>query len=168
MPWVVAWCFFSWQAICENKQLISPYREKITRFTLHLSPSGLLLDMAYNRGIHSSNNGGNKGRRFALMLLLAFGAALLGVTALHIHRERRFFNLLVKDRDRQLLSLRLLLQVSLTSLSLSPPTHTCCSICTTRMKQHASWYNALETPCTVALKKGGGVASGRIIYSLHS
>ncbi|KAI6672903.1 hypothetical protein NL676_000809 [Syzygium grande] len=44
------------------------------------------------------------------MLLLAFGAALLGVMALHKLRERRISNLLLKDKDRELFSLHLLLQ----------------------------------------------------------
>lgn len=52
------------------------------------------------------------------MLLLAFGAALLGVMVLHKLRERRIFNLVVKEKDRDLVSLQLLLQVNL-SLSLA-------------------------------------------------
>ncbi|KAI3440709.1 uncharacterized protein J3R85_003150 [Psidium guajava] len=44
------------------------------------------------------------------MLLLAFGAALFGVMALHKLRERRISNLLLKDKDRELFSLHLLLQ----------------------------------------------------------
>ncbi|XAR55463.1 hypothetical protein NMG60_11035535 [Bertholletia excelsa] len=44
------------------------------------------------------------------MLILAFGAAILGVMLLHRLREKRMFNLLLKDKDRDLLSLHLLLQ----------------------------------------------------------
>ncbi|KAJ7948262.1 Micronuclear linker histone polyprotein-like protein [Quillaja saponaria] len=63
----------------------------------------------YNKGMHS-NNGWNRGRRYGLMLLLAFGAALFGVMVLHRLRERRIYNLLIKEKDRQLIALQLLLQ----------------------------------------------------------
>ncbi|KAF5481207.1 hypothetical protein F2P56_001876 [Juglans regia] len=53
---------------------------------------------------------GHRGRPYGLMLLLAFGAALLGVMVLHKLRERRIFNLLLKEKDRDLISLQLLLQ----------------------------------------------------------
>ncbi|CAH9116530.1 unnamed protein product, partial [Cuscuta europaea] len=53
---------------------------------------------------------GGRGRSYALLLMLAFGAAILGVMILHKFRERRIFNLLVQEKDRQLLSLHLLLQ----------------------------------------------------------
>ncbi|KAK5838318.1 N-acetyl-gamma-glutamyl-phosphate reductase [Gossypium arboreum] len=61
---------------------------------------------------HKGNGSGNghKGRPYVLMLLLAFGAALLGVMVLHKFREIRIFNLLIEDKNRQLLSLQLLLQ----------------------------------------------------------
>ncbi|XWS54231.1 hypothetical protein CRYUN_Cryun10bG0072500 [Craigia yunnanensis] len=59
---------------------------------------------------HKGNGNGNRGRPYGLMLLLAFGAALLGVMALHKLRERRIFNLLVEEKSRQLISLQLLLQ----------------------------------------------------------
>jgi hypothetical protein len=73
-------------------------------------------------GAHKGNGNGNRGRPYGLMLLLAFGAALLGVMVLHKFRERRIFNLLVKEKDRELMSLQLILQVPPsppTSLSLS-------------------------------------------------
>ncbi|XP_042971848.1 uncharacterized protein LOC122303924 [Carya illinoinensis] len=59
---------------------------------------------------NAGNSCGHRGRPYGLMLLLAFGAALLGVMVLHKLRERRIFNLLVKERDRDLISLQLLLQ----------------------------------------------------------
>ncbi|MBA0766145.1 hypothetical protein Gotri_015213 [Gossypium trilobum] len=58
----------------------------------------------------NGSGSGHKGRPYLLMLLLAFGAALLGVMVLHKFRERRIFNLLIEDKNRQLLSLQLLLQ----------------------------------------------------------
>ncbi|GAV68847.1 hypothetical protein CFOL_v3_12350 [Cephalotus follicularis] len=61
-------------------------------------------------GSYKGNNSGNRGRPYGLMLLLAFGAALLGVMMLHKLRERRIFNLLLKDKDNDLVSLHLLLQ----------------------------------------------------------
>ncbi|KAI4334013.1 hypothetical protein L6164_018756 [Bauhinia variegata] len=63
----------------------------------------------YSKGVHSSS-GGNRVRPYALMLLLAFGAALVGVMVLHKLRERRIYNLLVKEKDRDLLALQLLWQ----------------------------------------------------------
>ncbi|KAK8482117.1 hypothetical protein V6N11_063461 [Hibiscus sabdariffa] len=59
---------------------------------------------------HKGNGNGHKGRPYGLMLLLAFGAALLGVSVLHKLRERRIFNLVIEDKNRQLLSLQTLLQ----------------------------------------------------------
>ncbi|KAJ4849197.1 hypothetical protein Tsubulata_037082 [Turnera subulata] len=53
---------------------------------------------------------GNRGKPYGLMLLLAFGAALLGVMVIHKLRERRIFNLLVKERDNEIISLQLFLQ----------------------------------------------------------
>ncbi|PON81939.1 hypothetical protein TorRG33x02_222620 [Trema orientale] len=58
----------------------------------------------------SGSSNSRSGRPYGLMLLLAFGAALLGVMILHKLRERRIFNLLLKDKDRDLFSLHLLLQ----------------------------------------------------------
>ncbi|KAK4792115.1 hypothetical protein SAY86_022550 [Trapa natans] len=59
-----------------------------------------------------SNGGGQRerGRRYVVMLLLAFIAALLGVMALHKLRDRRIQNLLLRDKDREIFSLHLLLQ----------------------------------------------------------
>ncbi|KAL5581915.1 hypothetical protein UlMin_014357 [Ulmus minor] len=64
--------------------------------------------MAYSKGNGSGSS--SRGRAYGMMLLVAFGAALLGVMILHKLRERRIFNLLIKDKDRQLFSLHLLLQ----------------------------------------------------------
>ncbi|KAF7848852.1 hypothetical protein BT93_L1508 [Corymbia citriodora subsp. variegata] len=62
-------------------------------------------------GSFKGNAGGSqRGRPYGLMLLLAFGAALLGVMTLHKLRERRISNLVLKDKDRELFSLNLLLQ----------------------------------------------------------
>ncbi|CAK9158921.1 unnamed protein product [Ilex paraguariensis] len=58
--------------------------------------------------LQSSN--GNRKRPYGLMLILAFGAAIFGVMVLHKLRERRIFNLLVIEKDRQIISLQLLLQ----------------------------------------------------------
>ncbi|KAE9616851.1 hypothetical protein Lal_00034476 [Lupinus albus] len=66
--------------------------------------------MGYNKGLHSSSGGSQRGRPFVLILLIIFGAAILGVMVLHKLRERRIYTLLVKDKDRQLLSLQLLFQ----------------------------------------------------------
>ncbi|RZC46419.1 hypothetical protein C5167_039362 [Papaver somniferum] len=53
----------------------------------------------------------NRGLRpYAMMLLLAFGAAVFGVMVLHKFRERRIFSLLIKDKDRDIITLQLLLQ----------------------------------------------------------
>jgi hypothetical protein len=75
--------------------------------------------------VGSSNNG--KRRPYALLLILALGAAVLSVVILQKMRERRVFGILLQERDSQLLSLQLLLEVihplSITlslSLSLSP------------------------------------------------
>ncbi|KAE8686524.1 hypothetical protein F3Y22_tig00111059pilonHSYRG00170 [Hibiscus syriacus] len=59
---------------------------------------------------HRGNGSGHKGRPYGLMLLLAFGAALLGLLVLHKLRERRIFNLVIENKNRQLLSLQMLLQ----------------------------------------------------------
>ncbi|XP_058088055.1 uncharacterized protein LOC131234984 [Magnolia sinica] len=52
----------------------------------------------------------NRGRPYALMLLLAFGAAVLGVMVLHKLREKRLYNILISEKDRELISLQLFLQ----------------------------------------------------------
>ncbi|CAN6574419.1 unnamed protein product [Malus baccata var. baccata] len=63
-------------------------------------------------GSGGSGSGGSRGngKSYGLMLVLAFGAALLGVLLLHKLRERRIFNLLLKEKDSDLLSLHHLLQ----------------------------------------------------------
>ncbi|KAH9604511.1 hypothetical protein KSS87_011249 [Heliosperma pusillum] len=60
------------------------------------------------KNMSGSNN--QRGRSYALMLLLAFGAAILGVMVLHKLREKRIFSLLVKQKDHELLTLHLLFQ----------------------------------------------------------
>ncbi|RZC65478.1 hypothetical protein C5167_009165 [Papaver somniferum] len=57
-----------------------------------------------------SNSSSRGLRPYALMLLLAFGAAVFGVMVLHKFRERRIFSLLIKDKDRDIITLQLLLQ----------------------------------------------------------
>ncbi|CAN1123815.1 hypothetical protein LINPERPRIM_LOCUS3441 [Linum perenne] len=63
-----------------------------------------------NSSSSNSSNGGNRGRPYGVMLLIAFGAALLGVLVVHKLRERRIFNILVTEKEQQLYSLHLLLQ----------------------------------------------------------
>lgn len=73
----------------------------------------MAMAMAMGGGHKGNGNGnGNRGKPYGLMLLLAFGVALLGVMTLQKLRERRIFNLLVQDKSRHLISLQLLLQVS--------------------------------------------------------
>ncbi|XP_014493676.2 uncharacterized protein LOC106755956 [Vigna radiata var. radiata] len=75
------------------------------------SSSSPLREMAYyNKGMHSSSGGSHRGRPYVLILLIIFGAALLGVMVLHKLRERRIYTLLVKEKDHQILALQLLLQ----------------------------------------------------------
>jgi len=66
--------------------------------------------MGYNKGLH--NGGSQRGRPYVLILLMTFGVALLGVMVLHRFREKRIYNLLVNQKDHQLLTLQVLLQVS--------------------------------------------------------
>ncbi|CAN0914912.1 hypothetical protein LINGRAHAP2_LOCUS28820 [Linum grandiflorum] len=66
--------------------------------------------MAIKGNNSSSSGGGNRGRPYGVMLLIAFGAALLGVLVVHKLRERRIFNILVTEKEQQLYSLHLLLQ----------------------------------------------------------
>ncbi|GMI83842.1 hypothetical protein HRI_002053500 [Hibiscus trionum] len=64
-------------------------------------------------GLISQKGNGNNGQRSrpcGLLLLLAFGAAMLAIMTLHKLRERRIFNLLLQENGRHLVSLRLLLQ----------------------------------------------------------
>lgn len=72
--------------------------------------------MGYNKGFHH-NGVSQKGRPYLLILLMTFGAALFGVMVLHRFREKRIFNLLVKQKDHQLITLQLLLQVSYSLLN---------------------------------------------------
>ncbi|XP_059274600.1 uncharacterized protein LOC132029312 [Lycium ferocissimum] len=62
------------------------------------------------KGHMQSHNNGSRGRTYAVLVLLAFGVAIFGVLILHKLRERRIFNLLVKDRETELIDLKLLLQ----------------------------------------------------------
>lgn len=55
--------------------------------------------------------GGSRSYGLVLMFAFAFGAAFFGVMTLHKLRERRIFNLVLKDKDLQLNSLHLHLQV---------------------------------------------------------
>ncbi|TYK02167.1 Micronuclear linker histone polyprotein-like protein [Cucumis melo var. makuwa] len=61
-------------------------------------------------GSLQSKASSSRGRSYALMLLIAFGAALLGVMLLHKFRERRICNLLLKRTDQDLRSFQLLFQ----------------------------------------------------------
>ena len=93
-------------------------------------------------GSYKGNSSGHRGRPYGLMLLVAFGAALIGVMVLNKLRERRIFDLLVQQKDRDLISLQLFLQVNPSLLSLS---NAICSLlvtspCTPRMKHHASFF----------------------------
>ncbi|PSS05751.1 Myosin-2 heavy chain, non muscle like [Actinidia chinensis var. chinensis] len=54
--------------------------------------------------------GQNRGRQYGLMLFVSFGAAIFGVMLLHKLREGRIFNLLVQEKDNQLVYLHRLLQ----------------------------------------------------------
>ncbi|KAG9145478.1 hypothetical protein Leryth_019834 [Lithospermum erythrorhizon] len=59
---------------------------------------------------HLHNNNGGRGRSIGLLFLVAFGIAIFGVILVHNLRERRMVNLVVKEKDHQLISLQLLLQ----------------------------------------------------------
>ncbi|KAJ8561112.1 hypothetical protein K7X08_027302 [Anisodus acutangulus] len=62
------------------------------------------------KGHMQSQNNGSRGRTYAVLVLLAFGVAIFGVMILHKLRERRIFNLHVKDKETELIDLKLLLQ----------------------------------------------------------
>ncbi|XP_059664452.1 uncharacterized protein LOC132310279 [Cornus florida] len=64
------------------------------------------------KGHSSSSSGVKRGKAYqvGVMLVLGFGAAIFGVMVLHKLTERRIFNLLLKQKDRDLISLQLLLQ----------------------------------------------------------
>lgn len=67
--------------------------------------------MANMKGHMQSHNNGSKGRTtYGVLLLLAFGVAIFGVMILHKLREKRIFNLLVKDKEIELIHLKFLLQ----------------------------------------------------------
>ncbi|KAK9689725.1 hypothetical protein RND81_09G077400 [Saponaria officinalis] len=66
--------------------------------------------MASSYKSNTNNNNNQRAKPYALMLLLAFGAAILGVMVLHKLREKRIFTLLVKEKDHELLTLHLLFQ----------------------------------------------------------
>ncbi|CAL0332908.1 unnamed protein product [Lupinus luteus] len=66
--------------------------------------------MGYNKGVHRGNEVNHRARLYALMLILAFGGALLGTMMLHQNREKSVYNVVVKDKENELLSLQLLLQ----------------------------------------------------------
>ncbi|XP_047323037.1 putative uncharacterized protein DDB_G0290989 [Impatiens glandulifera] len=51
-----------------------------------------------------------RARRYVVMLLLAFAAAVGGVMILHMFRERRIFSILLKDKDAQIITLQFLIQ----------------------------------------------------------
>ncbi|XP_027156793.1 centromere protein F-like [Coffea eugenioides] len=59
---------------------------------------------------HHGHGTSNRGQPYGLMLLIAFGAAIIGVMVVHKFRERRIFNLLLTEKDRELTALQLLLQ----------------------------------------------------------
>lgn len=72
-----------------------------------MAMGGLLISQKGN------GNGQQRPRPCGLVLLLAFGVAMLAIMALHKLRERRIFNLLLQENSHHLISLQLLLQVSL-------------------------------------------------------
>lgn len=71
-----------------------------------MAMGGLLISQKGN------GNGQQRPRPCGLVLLLAFGVAMLAIMALHKLRERRISNLL-QENSHHLISLQLLLQVSL-------------------------------------------------------
>ncbi|OIW12081.1 hypothetical protein TanjilG_15321 [Lupinus angustifolius] len=67
--------------------------------------------MGYNKGMYRGNGDNHRAKLYALMLMLAFGGALLGTMMLHQIREKKSgYNLVVKDKENEILSLQLLLQ----------------------------------------------------------
>lgn len=60
--------------------------------------------------LSSKGGGGSRSRPYGMMLLLAFGAAVLGVMVLHKLRERRIFSIIIQDKDQNLMNLHLLLK----------------------------------------------------------
>lgn len=60
-------------------------------------------------------------KSYGLMLLLAFGAALMGVMVVHKLREKRVYNILLKEKDEELFALQVLLQVHISTVKCCPP-----------------------------------------------
>ncbi|GAB2274824.1 hypothetical protein Dimus_009598 [Dionaea muscipula] len=58
----------------------------------------------------NGGNGHQRGRPYAVILLLAFGAAFLAVMVLHKLREQRVIAMVVTEKDQQLIALHSLLQ----------------------------------------------------------
>jgi hypothetical protein len=66
----------------------------------------------YNRSRgHAMGNNNKKVPPYLLLVLLAIGAAALSVGILHKMRERRVLTVLLDERDQQLISLQVLLEV---------------------------------------------------------
>ncbi|MED6154936.1 hypothetical protein PIB30_001078 [Stylosanthes scabra] len=63
--------------------------------------------MAQNKGLHGEHK---RTRSYAFILMLAFAVAFLGALMLHKFREKRLCSFLVDEKDRELLSLQLMLQ----------------------------------------------------------
>ncbi|XP_021717402.1 glutamic acid-rich protein-like isoform X2 [Chenopodium quinoa] len=63
-----------------------------------------------NNHNHNQRGSSSISKPYALILLLAFGAAILGVMVLHKIREKHIFTHLVKEKDHELLTLHLLFQ----------------------------------------------------------
>ncbi|KAL9262453.1 hypothetical protein AKJ16_DCAP16066 [Drosera capensis] len=67
-------------------------------------------------GNNGNGNGGgignHKGRPYALMILLAFGAAFSAIMVLHKFRERRVIDMITAEKDQQLIAIHSLLQTS--------------------------------------------------------
>jgi hypothetical protein len=70
-----------------------------------------VMDGSKYRAKGSAMVGASKKVAYVLLLLLALAAAALSVVVLHKVRERRAFAVLLRERDRQLISTRILLQV---------------------------------------------------------
>ncbi|GAB2214968.1 hypothetical protein Droror1_Dr00019338 [Drosera rotundifolia] len=61
---------------------------------------------------NGGGNGNHKGRPYALMILLAFGAAFSAIMVLHKFRERRVIDMISAEKDQQLIAIHSLLQTS--------------------------------------------------------
>jgi vacuolar-type H+-ATPase subunit I/STV1 len=60
---------------------------------------------------HAMGNNNKRVPSYLLLVLLAIGAAALSVGILHKMRERRVLTVLLDERDQQLISLQVLLEV---------------------------------------------------------